>query len=150
MILVDANVLLRAIHLDHPHQAVAIEALRELHARGEALVTCAQALRETYVVCTRPVDVGGFGLTPDGALAQLTRIARQMPAQYDPPGTLARWQELLHDYQVRGKQAHDAYYVALMRAGGITMLLTFNDSDFARYAAVTAMNPFDVVGRARS
>ena len=94
MILVDANVLLRLIHVGHPHQTLAIESMRKLHEAGGLLVTCPQALREFYVVCTRPAE-GGFALAPEDALAHLDRIAQQIPTDPDPADTLNRWRTLV-------------------------------------------------------
>ena len=41
---------------------------------------------------------------------------------------------------------HDARLAALMAERAIPRLLTFNDSHFARYSEIVAINPFDVLG----
>jgi hypothetical protein len=38
----------------------------------------------------------------------------------------------------------------LVDARGIAKLLTFNDSHFARYTEIAALNPFDVIGVPRA
>lgn len=40
---------------------------------------------------------------------------------------------------------HDARLVAMMRVAGITDILTLNIGDFARYSAITAVTPTDVL-----
>ena len=152
MILVDANVLLRVIQIGHAHQEPALHAIELLHARdGETLVVCQQTLYEIYAVCTRPVDAPypGLGLDPAAAMVQIDAVERQFALQRDPPTILGRWKELVVRYGVVGKSTHDARLAALMIERGIAKLLTFNDSDFRRYAEISPLNPFDVLGVAR-
>jgi len=40
-----------------------------------------------------------------------------------------------------GKPSHDARLVAAMLAHGVTHILTFNDTDFRRYAGITPVVP---------
>jgi hypothetical protein len=40
-----------------------------------------------------------------------------------------------------GKVALDAHYVAALRGPGLTRLLTLNDADFARFPAITVLDP---------
>jgi predicted nucleic acid-binding protein len=47
-------------------------------------------------------------------------------------------------YQVSGKQAHDARIVAAMNVHKLTHLLTFNTADFKRYDGITVVNPSSV------
>lgn len=47
-------------------------------------------------------------------------------------------------YACQGKVAHDARYVAAMRAHGLTHLLTFNGADFARFPGITVLDPHTV------
>lgn len=149
MILVDANVLLRLIQIGHPHQQPALDAIVLLRLRDhEQFRTCPQALYEMYAVCTRPVNAPypGLGLTPAAAMAQVETAERQFALEPEPGGMLARWKELVVRHGVVGKSTHDARLVALMVESGIGKLLTFNDSHFSRYAGITPLNPFDVLG----
>jgi hypothetical protein len=43
--------------------------------------------------------------------------------------------------QVTGKSGHDARLVAAMVVHGLTHLLTFNTSHFARYSGITVLDP---------
>ncbi len=149
MILVDANVLLRLIQIGHPHQRPALEAVALLRVRDhEQLVICAQTLYEMYAVCTRPVDAPnpGLGLAPVAAVAQVETAESQFHLEREPPAIVPRWKDLVVRYGVTGKSTHDARLAALMVEHGIPRLLTFNDSHFARYTEIVALNPFDVLG----
>ena len=149
MILVDTNVLLRLIQIGHPHQQPALEAVALLRVRDrEQLVICAQALYEMYAVCTRPVDGPnpGLGLAPTVAMGQVETAERQFDLEPDPPTIVPRWKDLVVRYGVTGKSTHDARLAALMAERAIPRLLTFNDSHFARYTEIVAINPFDVLG----
>ena len=61
----------------------------------------------------------------------------------------AQWEGLIAKYEVLGKRGHDTRLVAMMIEHQVPRLLTFNDSDFRRYAEITALNPFDVLGISR-
>ena len=153
MILVDTNVLLRLIQIGHPHQQPALEAVALVRVRDrEQLVICTQTLFEMYAVCTRPVDGPnlGLGLAPTAAMAQVETAERQFVLEPDPPAVVSRWKDLVVRYGVTGKATHDARLAALMIEGGISRLLTFNDSHFARYTEIGALNPFDVLGISRA
>jgi predicted nucleic acid-binding protein len=56
-----------------------------------------------------------------------------------------RWRELVRDNAVLGVQVHDARLAAMMRIYGLTHVLTFNRSDFARYADLKAVHPSELV-----
>jgi predicted nucleic acid-binding protein len=153
MMLVDANILLRIIQIGHPHQQPAIDAIALLRMReGEQFVSCEQILCEMYAVCTRPVNAPypGLGLTPGDAMVQVQAAESQFPLEPEPAATAySRWKDLVVRYSVIGKSAHDARLTALMIERKISRILTFNDSHFARYKEITALNPFDVLGAPR-
>jgi predicted nucleic acid-binding protein len=87
-----------------------------------------------------------LGLAPAVAMAQIDNAERQFALQPEPPGVVSHWKELVVRYGVVGKSTHDARLAALMVERGITRLLSFNDSHFARYREIQAMNPLDVLG----
>jgi hypothetical protein len=55
------------------------------------------------------------------------------------------WERLVTQYQVVGKNAHDARLVAAMNVHGINRLLTFNAQDFQRYQGITILSPQQLV-----
>ena len=48
-------------------------------------------------------------------------------------------------YQVAGKNAHDACLVAAMLLHGIPRLLTFNRRDFQRFSTIEVVSPQEVL-----
>jgi predicted nucleic acid-binding protein len=153
MILVDTNVLLRLIQIGHPHQQPALEAIALLHEHDRGpLVICPQVLFEMYAVCTRRADAPnpGLGLTATAAMTQVEAAEGQFGLESETPAALSRWKELVVRYGVTGKSTHDARLAALMVERNIPNLLTFNDTHFARYSEITALNPFDVLGVPRA
>jgi predicted nucleic acid-binding protein len=54
------------------------------------------------------------------------------------------WRESVVTNNVRGVQVHDARLAAVMRAFGVTRILTLNQSDFLRYAGIQAVHPNQV------
>jgi len=63
----------------------------------------------------------------------------------DERGVFGYWRELVMNNDVKGKNAHDARLVAAIQRHGITDLLSFNKSDFGRFAAINAFTPAEVL-----
>jgi predicted nucleic acid-binding protein len=51
------------------------------------------------------------------------------------------WRELIVQYDVRGKTAHDARLVAEMHRHGLSRLITFNAQHFARFSGIDVVHP---------
>jgi predicted nucleic acid-binding protein len=73
------------------------------------------------------------------------RIATLLP---DSPDAYPRWKDLIVTHGVRGVQVHDAKLVALMTLHGVTHILTLNPKDFARYSAISAVTPEELLAAA--
>lgn len=142
--LIDTNVLLRRADADHPDNRVCGEAVVALLKADHELCLCAQVLIEFWAVSTRPTDVNGLGLLTEVASQQVSDLRETFECLPEPPNMADLWQELAETYSVQGKQAHDARLAALMRAYGISHLLTLNTQDFARYEGLTAVSPAQV------
>jgi len=54
-------------------------------------------------------------------------------------------QEFVVRNAVHGKLAHDTRMVAAMQRHGLTSLLTFNKSDFSRFAGIHVLSPDDIL-----
>jgi predicted nucleic acid-binding protein len=148
-VLLDTNILTRAIQPAHAHHAAALSSLDLLKGRAQRLCVVPQNLYEFWVVCTRPEGENGLGMTTGQAeteCAQIKSLFTLLPEQSE---IFPRWERLVIDYDVKGKSAHDARLVAAMQVHGLTHLLTFNAGDFARYRDISVLVPEDVVaGRA--
>ncbi len=55
-----------------------------------------------------------------------------------------RSKENIKDYEVKGKQTHDARLVAAMERHQIVEVITFNDAHFRRYKNLTVLTPQSV------
>jgi predicted nucleic acid-binding protein len=139
--LIDSNILLRLAELNHPMRPSCLKAISDLRRQQILMSVCPQNLVEFWVVATRPSDVNGLGMTVSVALAELQQIKSLFLVQPDIPAILTEWENLIAQYQVQGKQAHDTRLVAAMMAHQMTHLLTFNTSDFKRFTQIIAVDP---------
>jgi len=144
--ILDTNILVRLAKTNDPLHAAAQSAVENLAASGAFLHTVPQAFFEFWTVATRPIPNGGLGFTPAETKAAVDYFVLEFTPFADDPALLTYWRQLVARYGVSGKAAHDARFIAAMQALGLTHLLTFNDSDFVRYAAegVTIVHPANV------
>lgn len=144
--LLDTGVLLRLVHPTDPLHQEIVDALELLKSQGHTFYCGMQNVAEFWNVTTRPATSrGGFGLTPGEALRRLTVIERAVEVLTESPTSYAEWKHLVVFHSVLGVQVHDARLVALMKAEGVSHLLTMNPSDFKRFNSVTAMTPGDTL-----
>lgn len=132
-IVVDSNILCRLARRDDPQHEAARVAVETCLQRGEELLLTPQAQREFWVVATRPREQNGLGLGPSHAAQHLKDFEQFSSFVPDTPAVHQNWQRIVARYEVSGKDAHDALYVAAMEAHGVTQILTFNGEDFCRY-----------------
>ncbi len=144
--LVDTNVLLRFADRNHPLHPILRAAVRKLRLDGHKLQVTPQNCVEFWNVATRPKDKNGFGLTPVAADRLLRLIERLFPLLPDTPTLYSEWRRLVVTFSVSGVQVHDARLVAAMKLNGLTHILTFNTTDFVRYASegIVAVDPTTV------
>ncbi|MBI1357137.1 MAG: PIN domain-containing protein [Acidobacteria bacterium] len=141
--LVDTNVLLRALQPGHPQHALAVGAMKELRKRGEKLHVLPQNLVELWAVATRPASANGLGMSTVVAGAELYRIRRLFILLPETPPFYATWERLVITRGVSGKAAHDARLVAGMLVHNLSSILTFNTGDFGRYG-ISVVDPVSV------
>ena len=145
--LVDTNILLRiAQYRSDERYALVRSCVNKLKKKGDLLQTTMQNFAEFWNVSTRPVDKNGLGLTlveTDDLLQELELVFPLLP---DSPDVYTEWRDLVVNYGVSGVQVHDARLVATMLVHGVTHILTFNTSDFARYTpkGIVAVDPATV------
>jgi predicted nucleic acid-binding protein len=142
-LLIDTNVLLRTLQVQHPQYEIAARAFETLPARGYDLHLVPQNLAELWVVATRPVSQNGLGLPTADAATELMRLKSMFPLLPDTPAIYPVWESLVVQYRVSGKPAHDARLVAAMLVHGLTTVLTFDRTGFSRYAGIEVVHPAD-------
>jgi predicted nucleic acid-binding protein len=140
-VLLDTNILSRMAQPGHVQHRAAANATAALQLQGNVICLVPQVLYEFWVVATRPIAVNGLGLPVSVVAFEVNRLQTIFPLLFDSPTVFKEWERLVTMHQVVGKNAHDARLVAAMAVHGISHLLTFNTQDFARYSAVTALDP---------
>jgi predicted nucleic acid-binding protein len=140
-ILVDTNVLLRAIPNNNPLCAFARRALKTLHRNHRQLCLTPQNVREFWNVCTRPTDHNGLGISVPGTERHAHLLERYFAILPDSSLTYSTWRQLVAAHRVLGVKVHDTWLVAAMKAHGVNQILTFNTRDFARYDGIEAVDP---------
>src|SRR5438876_10340700 len=124
--LIDTNVLLRLAQPKNPQQSEADRALRSLRRQPEPLGIIPRNLIEFWAVATRPAANNGLNLTVDESAQQIRKLKGLFTVLPDTPDIFSEWERIVVQYQVSGKQAHDARLVAAMSVHNLTHLLTFN------------------------
>ncbi len=143
--LVDSNILLRLTQPAHAESSVTSPAVAKLLTQNVDLCIVPQNLVEFWAVATRPsANRGGLGFEPDAVDNEMKRLRSLFHLLEGAVGTADRWQWLVKQYQVGGKQVHDAHLVAAMQVYGLQKILTFNSDDFKRFPGITVINPAHV------
>lgn len=144
-ILVDTNVLIRILEPSSHLHTTAVDSLARLREVGEFLYIAPQNLVEFWAIATRPIDANGLGFDTDSAKAQVDLIKLHFSLLTENESILNKWEQLVVAHQVIGKTVHDARIVAAMLANGLDTILTFNVSDFRRYASeITIISPSEI------
>lgn len=141
LVLADTNVILRVLEPRHAHHSHAVGALRSLKQSGCDLCFVPQVDYEFWVAATHPIAANGLGMTPQQAAAEIRKLGPPLFRFFrDERAVYDKWQLLVIQHAVQRKSAHDARLVAAMQRHGITRLLTFNPSDFARFPGIDVLD----------
>lgn len=136
---VDTNVLLYATSSRSPWHQDAVEALNRAREQETRLVISTQVLREYLVAATRPGSEGVPAF--EDALKNVRTLQSELRVVGDDLAIAVKLVDLVEEYEVVGKQVHDANIVATMMIHGIERLLTHNVGDFARFSDVVTIMP---------
>ena len=79
------------------------------------------------------------------AEGEIARLKQLFALLEDTPAIFPAWERLVVQYQVRGKNAHNARLVAAMETHNIQRFLSFNGHDFRRYPGIVVLSPEEVV-----
>jgi len=139
--LVDTNLLLRSIDVNHAMNQTAAQALTQLREQGESLHIIPQNLIEFWNVYIRPLDRNGLGRTPEEASIEIQQLRSLFTLLPDTSAIYPEWESIVRRYGVRGVNVHDARLVAAMLIHGLTHIVTFNARDFVRYAEIVVVEP---------
>ena len=132
MTFVDTNVLVYAAADGAPLLDRARAALARIAADGPVTIS-RQILREYLSVMTRQ-QTWGRPLTLAQASVDTAEFVRQFTVLEDGPLVWDRLMMLSGRYSFAGRQVHDANLIATMLVHDERRILTFNDTDFRRFA----------------
>jgi len=141
VILLDTNILVRFTSGADPAHPVVRTAIQHLLGSRELLCVVPQDIYEFWVVATRPLANNGLGLSTAECEAKINSLLAAFQLLPDTPAVFTEWLGLVRAHGCQGKVAHDARFVAAMRAHGIGTILTLNPADFARYPGLTILDP---------
>ena len=140
-VFLDTNVLVAISVQSHPSHASASALVARLVSESVPLSISVQVCREFLSVTTRQPLGATRALTSDEAVAALDYWRSACVVLKEDAAVLAELLTLVREYQVLGKQVHDANIVATMLANGIGRLATLNFADFRRFEEEIAIEP---------
>lgn len=129
---IDTNILIYANVASAPRHEPALNAIRAAHQGGRPLWISRQVLRELIAARTRPQTFAQPS-APQVVIERVRYLENHFQVADDTAAVTGQLVKLLGDFQIGGKQVHDANIVATMQAYGIPVLLTHNTKDFERF-----------------
>jgi len=136
LVVVDTNVLLAATDRSRDSHSAATQLISEDERR---LAITPQIVREYLAVATRPLEVNGFGLAGEDAVANVEQFLDDMELLSEDAATTRLLLELIGQASAAGKQVHDANVVAVALAHGAAAIITDNARQFARFAELVTI-----------
>ena len=112
--------------------------------RDEPLLVSIQNIAEFWNTATRPEDKNGLELSIEETRDELFKLEAFFEVLSENAASYAIWRDLVIENRVKGVQVHDARLVAVMKTYGIRQIVTFNTSDFSRYAGIEAIHPDNI------
>lgn len=144
-VLLDTNILLRAAQISSPDHEKAKTAILAMAKCGMTLCLVPQIIYEYWVVATRPAKVNGLEMEVQTVGAAIDLMTREFQLLRDERGIFQHWHELVINYSVKGKTAHDARLVAAMVRHELKHIVTFNRDDFLRFTDIHVMTPDEIL-----
>lgn len=140
---VDTNVLIYANVAMAPFHGAALKSLQDAYQTGRPLWISRQVLREFIAARTRPQTFAEPS-TPDVVIERVRYLEERFEVADDTAAVTEQLIKLMANFEIGGKQIHDANIVATMLAYGIPCLLTHNTKDFERFADVIEISGIPV------
>lgn len=150
--LLDTGILLRLVDETDQQHVIVVDAVDVLIKRRDDLFITTQNIAEYWNVAMRPKANNGLELPTANALRLFDDSIAPICAVIAESASLPHeFKRLLFQYNVVGKQVHDARLVAMMLTWQIDHVLTLNERNFKRYvpegivvlspATITATSP---------
>jgi len=132
---IDTNILIYANVANAPFHKQALNALTLVQQSERPLWISRQVLREFISARTRPQTFAKPS-TPEIVIERVRYLTEQFQVADDTSLVTEQLIKLLKDFNIGGKQVHDANIVATMLAYDIPCLLTHNIKDFQRFEKI--------------
>jgi predicted nucleic acid-binding protein len=147
LLLLDTNILIRALHPADPDNPGIRTALRACVRAGYDPCFTSQNLVEGWRVMTGAAGANGWGFSIADSDTLIQKIVDAFSRLPDDDQVLPTWRRLIVDFNVVGMDAHDARIAAVMLTQDVSVLLTRNRRDFSRFASlgIVALTPEQVV-----
>jgi predicted nucleic acid-binding protein len=139
-VLIDTNVLLRAVQPSHRMHPVALPALERLLAGPEPLFIAIQNVGEFWNSATPPLAANGLGMTVDQVGREVKRLESFFEIVSESAASYVAWKTLATTHRVSGAQVHDARLAAVMTASGIARIVTFKRAGLAPVRGVAVLH----------
>jgi predicted nucleic acid-binding protein len=136
----DTNILIYYLSPLSPFYPATKQTLRRLIASGSMFFIAPQTLYEFWVMATRPEVNGGLGFPPEKARREIHLLLRRFQLLDD---SVADWSDIINlavAEGIIGRRIHDARIIAVMRAHGLTDVLSF-DSDLDFFSGIHRIVP---------
>lgn len=138
----DTNILLRHTVPEFPEHDIVREGVTRLAKQGAIFWISRQVLREFASTLTRPQTFGS-PLKTDDVAQRVENIAKTLNVADETARVTRNWIALLKQYDIGGKQIHDANIVATMQTHKISLLVTLNIADFKRFESLIMLVSLD-------
>jgi predicted nucleic acid-binding protein len=138
--IVDANILVYAMHADAPQHAASRALLDAARDSSTTLYVTSQILCEFYSIVTNARRVPN-PRSPDEALRAISGLLSFLHVLPIPARTVEGWLGLLRRHPVTGGDVFDLQIVATMQANGIQRIYTFNRDDFEVFPELAVVKP---------
>ena len=148
IVLADTGALLRLADPADPWHGIVAQAGGGVRGRGDGLtIGCRTRSSFGTSVPGRPRPGAGGGLDIAEADRRFRAVEAAVSLLTELPFVYGIWRRLVVAHAVLGKQVHDARFVALMMAHGVTHVLTLNAGDFARFPGIVEIAPASLAAR---
>lgn len=151
--LLDTGVLLRLVNRHDTDHDLVRNAVRSLIASNQELLIASQNVAEFLNVATRPAANNGLAMKSADASDLFRREIESISSVLlEGDGTHGEFLRLVAQYNVTGKQVHDARLVSVMLTWQVENLLTLNDRHFRRFEpeGIVVVTPADLIASSSS
>ncbi len=132
---IDTNILIYANVATAPFHEQALNAIKAAHRSERPLWISRQIEREFIAARTRPQTFAQPSI-PNIVIERIHYLEERFQVADDTAAVTEQLVKLMANFNVGGKQVHDANIVATMLAYDIPCLLTHNAKDFERFGEV--------------